>query len=552
MPDSLSRTTNSQRLTTRAPLNPRKCPGGLALITLEQVGPAALQHANSRNSESPPTSLKEAFLELIPWVGFLASLALLLRPVLITNVAADDLLNPFSQIYHAGTGIDPILRHTIHDVGATGHFNYIGQAVGNLAVLIHTYLIGNFSFRYSTVYGFSRYLSFLVTFIIVARAIRDVSAPMGLGLSVWRARFLVLLVFAATLQIHVPWSNDPVASYLFAGYLTVALGIGFIILYLRAFHSNRIVDAIWVGVVGVVAVQYYEFNTFAVLSVSPLMAMSLWQARAARHGLLRRILISAICVVPAAVITLYFYFQNKAASADYSGTAMSFSGPFLRTFRNGMVGALPAASLKIASDWLQDSIHPTTQAVSSVVSGIALLLVMMRFWRKSPTTSTSLSFRKLLLFISPFLIYWLGATFTQTATLKVQQEAVRLGQVYNYYAVGSTCLVIIGILFVMWLEPRIARANIRNISAKILLLAVSLLCVVQFVVNWNVMVQFNGATSGSSRLMIAFAEAPPMDQRCAALDLWKTMGWPEYYWLDMELGLNSAYRIYRNEEFCAR
>jgi hypothetical protein len=41
-----------------------------------------------------------------------------------------------------------------------------------------------------------------------------------------------------------------------------------------------------------------------------------------------------------------------------------------------------------------------------------------------------------------------------------------------------------------------------------------------------------------------------MEERCAALNSWKTMGWPEYYWLDMELGLNESYKIFHGEAFC--
>lgn len=511
-----------------------------------------VHRADSGKSESTPDSLKEALLRLIPWAEFLAAVAFLLRPILITNIAADDLLNPFSQIYHAGTALDPILRHTVHDVGATGHFNYIGQAVGNIVVLIYTYLIGNFSLRYSMVYGFSRYLSFVITFLVAARAIRDIGALIGLEFAVWRTRFLVLLLFAATLQIHVPWSNDPVASYPLAGYVTAAIGIAFISLYVRVFHTHRVTDAAWAGLVGVLAVQYYEFNTFAVLAVAPLIAVSLWQVRNSRADFTRRLLTAAICVVPAAITTLYFYFRNKAASADYTGTAMSLSGPFFRTFGNGMVGALPASSWRIANDWLPNPIRPTTQSMSSVLCGLAILLIAMKFSRRNPTRDGQTPAGGLLLVVSPFIIYWLGATFTQAATLKVQQEAVRLGQVYNYYAVGSTCFVVVSIIAVTWLRPHFTRARLQAHASKALIVTVSLLAVAQFVVNWNVMIQFNGATSGSSRLMIAFAEAPPMEKRCAALDTWKTMGWPEYYWLDMELGLNAAYRIYRNEEFCKR
>jgi hypothetical protein len=153
---------------------------------------------------------------------------------------------------------------------------------------------------------------------------------------------------------------------------------------------------------------------------------------------------------------------------------------------------------------------------------------------------------RVLVVCSPFVLYWAGATFTQASTLKVQMEAVRLGQVYNYYAVGATCfalLLVIGLFLINW--SRVHAVLQLGLFAFALLFGAY-----QYIVNWNVMVQFNGATSGGSQLLVAFAERPPMPERCNALNVWKSVGWPEYYWLDMELGLNQSYKIYHGEPFC--
>jgi uncharacterized membrane protein YvlD (DUF360 family) len=147
---------------------------------------------------------------------------------------------------------------------------------------------------------------------------------------------------------------------------------------------------------------------------------------------------------------------------------------------------------------------------------------------------------------SPFVIYWLGATFTQTSTEKVQLEAVRIGQVYNFYAVGVVCLAIVSIILLSLVNWRGVPVLVRTGLFTVVLLFGAY----QYVVNWNVMIQFNGVTSGSQNLLVAYAEMPPMEERCAALNSWKTMGWPEYYWLDMELGLNESYKIFHGEAFC--
>jgi hypothetical protein len=142
----------------------------------------------------------------------------------------------------------------------------------------------------------------------------------------------------------------------------------------------------------------------------------------------------------------------------------------------------------------------------------------------------------------------MGATFTQTSTIKVQQEALRIGQVYNYYAVGAVCSAAIVAVLLM----RVDFSKLKFITKSSLIALLFTFGAFQFVVNWNVTTQFNGALSGNRNLLVAFADRPPMVERCQAFDAWKSMGWPEYYWLDMELGMNESYRIYHGEEFCKR
>ena len=149
---------------------------------------------------------------------------------------------------------------------------------------------------------------------------------------------------------------------------------------------------------------------------------------------------------------------------------------------------------------------------------------------------------------SPLLIYWFGTTFTQTSTVKVQQESNRIGHVYNYYAVGSIMAVMIVFFLVISLGRAPFKPRLISLMSAVLILGGTF----QWAMNWNVMTKFNGVMSGSQNLLVAVTDQPDMSKRCEALDIWKSMGWPEYYWLDMELGLSRMYEIYRDEEFCKR
>lgn len=490
----------------------------------------------------------QSFARLWPWICYVLATGLLLRPILITTISSDDLINPFSQIYHAGTSIDSVLRRNWSFIPATGHFNYVGQSIGSIVVMFWTYLIGNFGIRFSAVYAATKFLVYLFCLVVSATAIRSALIFVGVRISAWSARIWILLATAITLQIHVPWSNDPVASYPLAGFLTAAIGILYIVFVLALSNSDSNVRAFSVGVFGAFGVLYYEFNSFAVFSVAPIILYWVWQDRKSKTVLINRMKMGLLSVGPAAITTVYFYLSNRAASANYNGTALSFKAPFAKTFVNGVAGTFPATSWNIAHEWLTESLTRPTESWFPYFLGLVVLGSMypLRGRWESRLFIQEVKWQKVLTACSPFVIYWIGATFTQTSTEKVQLETVRLGQVYNFYAVGVTCLAIISIVLLSLVNWR----NVPVLLRSVLLSMVLFFGAYQYIVNWNVMIQFNGATSGSRNLLVAYAEKPPMEQRCAALNTWKTMGWPEYYWLDMELGLNASYEIFHGELFC--
>jgi hypothetical protein len=496
-------------------------------------------------------SFREAVARIVPWALFLGSAVLLLRPVLLTAITADDLINPFSQTYHAGTGLDPIIRRTWHFVSLTGHFNYLGQSVGSMTLLVWSYLIGNFDIRYSFVYSTTKYVVYVVCILVASALVRSILHRAGLDSSKWHVRGAVLVTTAGLLQIHVPWSNDPVASYPLAGYLTAAAGFGFLVLVLKTLATDSVTWAIVCGLWGAAAVLYYEFNSFAVLSSAPLLIVFLLDKRAKEVRLRSSLKIPILVVGPAAITTVFFYLRNRAASAAYSGTSISLDDPFLATFGKGLVNSLPASSLPLASDWLAEPLRYHFEVQRNFLLGCILLGLL--FWtnRRTPWRSNvrgNLRKRWLTAGALALIIYSVGATFSQTSTEKVQTEAVRVGQVYNYYAISATSvglLIVIGVWTFNW--NRIHR------SLRLILVAVSLLFIgFQYNLNANILYKFNGMMTASRDLLVAYAEQPSMERRCEALDRWKALGWPEYYWLDMELGLNASSVIYRREEFCTR
>ena len=490
----------------------------------------------------PPKSLVRLFL-------LSGATFLLLRPVLLTNVGADDLLNPFSQLFHVGTNPATVLRSSSRLVSVTGHFNYLGQAIGSLAVLAWIVLIGQFGLHFNVIYGATKFLTYAVAIASSVWVVRMSYRSSGHRLSWTQGWVVVLLVLVLPLQIHIPWSNDPVASYPLSGFLTASLGIIFI-----GLAHSRLGSAGWfhltlVGLYGAGVVLYYEFNSFAVMSVLPLILHQLWTSRSTLRTLAVSLARAGLLVGPAAATTIYFFLRNRAGSAAYSGTEISLGSPFPTTFRNALLSSLPRSSWGIGSDWLGATPELVGRHLLPFIAGLLLLAIA---WGVQPVSNDHHPQVARLsrqvnpsLVIGSLLIYWLGATFTQAATVKVQQEAVRIGQVYNFYAVGAMCFSLMVLIVLVNVRP-------RRILTAALLISACALGLGQYSFNSAVTEKYNAATVFTGSLLNSIDPGQTNNARCAALDFWKSAGWPEYYWLDMELGLQRLGEVYWQQPFCTR
>ncbi len=184
------------------------------------------------------------------WIAYLVGSWALLRPVLLTTVYADDFVNPFSQFPAASLDPAALLEYAWNGTRGAGHINVVGQAVGAFHAAFNVVVMSVFGLRYSTIYAATKLAVYVLTALAASAFLRQVAAAMGRTVSVWRARIMVSVALFGTLQIHIPWSNDPVASYPMSGFATAALGFGLLSLALRALQADRLKHAVLTGVAG--------------------------------------------------------------------------------------------------------------------------------------------------------------------------------------------------------------------------------------------------------------------------------------------------------------
>lgn len=484
----------------------------------------------------------------LKWTGYVFASWLILRPVLLTTVYADDYTNPFSQF--PSTKLNPfeMIRFGWRGAKGAGHINVLGQVIGAMLNSIWMVAMSVLGLRYSTIYAATKLLVYLLTAVAAASFVRRCSDIVGRPLSVWRSRIYISIALFTTLQIHIPWSNDPVSSYPASGFAAAALGFVVLAQALEAFRKDSFRRACLCGVIGGLSVIYYEIGLAAVAAIVPL-GLWAWNDRREREPkpLRTTMRLAAPMVAIPIVIAVATKLVLGSAPANYSGTRVTLGGDQIRSVANGLVSTLPGSAWKVAREFLTVPVAlRATPLGILIVLTTAVAVLARRYPVEFPDGRIRSRLGLVALIASP-LAYLLGATAIQTSTQKVQDEAPRIGYVYNYYAIGATAVAAVLVMVAIAIPRRWWTDLVRSVAVVVSVAFVS----VQFLLNWNITIRFNELTYPSRQLLVTFTEQPAEVIRCSALQGWTLGSWPDPYENAMVAGLQSAYQYFHGEPFCA-
>ncbi len=480
-------------------------------------------------------------------VGYLVGSYLLLYPALSTAVVADDLINPFAQTADAGGGLGSALRYGWHGATDGASFRLVGNAVGSGYNWLWVWVSAHIGLNMSTLYGVSKYATFIVCAMSVAAFWWSVAREYGRAIEFWDALVLVSLALFGTVQVHALWSNDPVASYPLSGYGSTAIGFA---VMTCAVLVNRQRTWRWASIgagVSVIAVLYYEINIGAVLGAAVILLAGVLKHRADRRSALVDFARGALFVCVPAVVIAYGRTVTGGKASTYGGTDVRLSGS-LRTFVKGVAGAVPGSAWRLSNRALGGH----TRAVAIVLGVvIAVAVLVLRWWLQARTRPrpTPLPVQRLGLSAATIaaVCYATFAVALQAITVKVQDETREVGYVYTSYAMGSAAVALgLAVGGRAFLDRPVAR--VLKIAATVL---VAMFLIVQSTVNWRLQETLDRNYAVNSRLLDSFDEDVPAVQRCNALASWSQVPWPDYYRNDMTEGLQVAYEYYFGEPFCA-
>jgi hypothetical protein len=473
------------------------------------------------------------------WILFIIMLVLGLWPILTTVIVADDLVGPFAMYVNAGPDLLSNLR-VGYEAASYGHFNYLGQIIGGFVNWLWLRLMVH-GFRYSTIYALTK---FIVFFFLIVQATRVTNRILVLGgslVSMWTLRTTISLCVIGTFQLHLVWSNDPVGSYPMSGYMSILIGLCALETLIIAMYKPSIRNSILGALALLVACLYYEMNVIVFLALAVLMTHYLIVNWDQRKSVIRKIAPLSILSVFVALVILFLQHQNSAKSAQYTGTAIALGGKTTATFGRLLVSNLPMSSWHLGLDWIQNVV-PAKLLDLSVMATIGVIAYILLKGSNKPV----LYLRSVSLVSITFIALGASSTFVQAATQKVQDEATRIGSVYNFYAVGSTAVVVILSLFLIWLFS--CKRSIGILILPFLVVAASF----QFMLNSAIQENHYQFFTSSRNLLVAYTENWGKKARCEALGKWLEYPWPAYYSNSLATGMEWSYLQAHGKKFCGR
>lgn len=437
-----------------------------------------------------------------------------------------------------------------------GHFNPAGQALGA------TFHFAAYAVSASLEVS-PQYFDVLTYLAMMLLTVGGATSVLVWGLSrsshgrpdFWPLFALMCAITAATLQIHTPWSNDPVVSFGPAGWGSAAIGFWTIATALRATSPGASGRGSLVGcsLLAITCVWYYEMLVSAVAATAVALVLTATLA-ADRQAVRRRclLLLGTAVALPALLFVLGRALAAPMGPTSYGGTTVALGPAALETWWFGMVGSLPAGGWT----YLIGMTGPPVLRRDVLLVGGALCVVVgaigVAWARAAGAQSRRLEGIRprrgyaVALLASVIITFWALATASHSIAVKYIQEIRNPGQVYLFYAVS---VVAVAMLVALALVTLRGRAHGRLLLG--LLPVAGAFVLAQVSVNVALAETTRGMVPNNASLveLSTDGDADPA-VRCAVLEAWVAQGWPEYYSTPITEDLQENYQRVFDEPFC--
>lgn len=341
-------------------------------------------------------------------------------------------------------------------------------------------------------------------------------------------------IAVATLQVHAPWSNDPVVSYPVAGWASTALGFCYLGSLGKALLAVRR-QRLWIMVTGVLGMALALSYTMMVSAIiAGLVLATLCTAKTSpmsRHK-------TAIFTATSLPLLAYAIIQlvRLLGPMTYDGTEPGSIGLALQSLPPFIGGSIPLTSLSLASQH-QDAVAPVSWIAAPVISSLVLICFGMILVRRSPQSSLSTTRSPgqlpLWIFVAGLSTFWFSSSALTALSSRYQVELnAEIGRVHMFYAAGALCVTAILAILIL----AIPRGDFK-MTLGILLVLITASSVIQGAANAHVISALKASFTVNNTVLDTLDSTDVlMKDRCHVLWRFANSGLPDYYWQQVLTG----------------
>lgn len=496
----------------------------------------------SKKRHERNNALTSFFLILVITLFLIATLS----SAIFTPLLADDLQVAFS----AGNTLDQSwlqqIQNGLNTYGGGGHFNIIGQIFSFLSMKIWAEV--SVAASLDLLWGF--WIQKIFVYVLVLLTMSWFIVRVKPRLSFLSAFAITSGLFGALIQIHTPWSNDPVTNFVI-GFACVPFALLAILRSLEAISKGTSRNYTLAACAILLSVLVYEINAAVIPAVGIAIlydfSMRIFQGGERKSTLMLGLKNSMWLVFVPAFSVLAFRSLAPAQVQVYEGTAVSSDlSSFAETLRIGVTSVTPtiawADSVYVVGGLF---VNQTANYLSLLAVALIVMIVICVRGRKDFQSQFANGVERIdntSLAAVSLIAYGIAVIAIQASTVKIQLEVSQLGSVYTFYAPAFVSFALVAAFVLLRSKA----------TAIFVLIWVAAILPIQVNANWMLKTWLNANFTANSRITYLATNPGSDSQNCKALENWLVIPFPEYYKKSIYEDLDTYSIAINSSTFCSR
>ena len=442
-----------------------------------------------------------------------------------TPLVADDFGIALSQV----SKVNETWMHQIYlsfvDFNSGTHFNLIGALVSHFYVKFWLGVSTQLDLNLHWIFWTLKFLCFIFASEVCSRIVREL-----VRVDFLKIRVVVAIVFMTFIQIHTPWSNDPVTNFTLSGFFSAPFACIALLFVIRKYESPTTKNLILCFGFNFLAILVYELNV-AIIAAEIVFLLFVLSKTPNSLVFLFPITLNGLLVI--------FFKLNFATSASsYGGTTVEIGEKVVSTLGLNIASSFPGSGW-VTSFRLIRFPHLGSMQMALIFFIACLSFLLLRYIAQGPEQIIRTPLKAP---IAALLSLAFFALFIQSLTPKIQSETSKLGYVYTAYAVTY----MVSVIFLTLLFFKLSQER-----KKIFIIFIVIFGCIQGYLNlglhnWL----YQNLQPNLSLVKLAILPGSTNSERCIALNNWTAGPWPDYYETQVKDGLDEYAKLMGEKVFC--